>query len=149
MRSRLRALTVAVTVAPACLASWTAYPPTAPPAPLIRMLCPAFRPACSNSACQAVRPDDGSAAASASSTVRGAAASTSADTATYSAAAPGAVIGRNATTASPVLQPLTPLPTSAMTPHTSRFGGYGQATGNTCCMKPARIATSTGLNALL
>src|SRR5215203_6164410 len=56
MRSRLRALAVAVTVAPACAASWTAYPPTAPPAPFIRMLCPVLRPACSNSACQAASP---------------------------------------------------------------------------------------------
>src|SRR6266567_2463379 len=111
------------------------------------MLCPAFTSACSNSACQAVRPTDGSAAASASSTVRGAAASAPAGAATYSAAAPGAVIGRNATTASPALQPLTPSPTSAMTPDTSKFGICGKATGNTCCMKPARIATSTGLNA--
>src|SRR6266581_9156246 len=111
------------------------------------MLCPCFRPAYSNNDCQAVSPDDGSAAASASSTVRGAAASTSAGTAAYSAAAPGAVIGRNATTASPALQPLTPSPTSAMTPDTSKFGICGRATGNTCCMKPARIATSTGLNA--
>src|SRR5215813_9652238 len=110
-----------MTVAPACLASWTAYPPTAPPAPLIRTLCPSFRPAYSNSDCQAVRPDDGSAAASASSTVRGAAASRPAGTATYSAAAPGAVIGRNATTVSPVLQPLTPSPASATTPATSKF----------------------------
>jgi hypothetical protein len=79
--------------------------------------------------------------------VRGAAVSSSAGTATYSAAAPGAVIGRNATTASPVLQPLTPSPTSAMTPATSKFGMCGKLTGNTCRMKPARIATSTGLNA--
>jgi len=55
----LRALPVAVTVAPAWLAIWTAYPPTAPPAPLIRMLWAAFRPAYSNSDCQAVRPADG------------------------------------------------------------------------------------------
>ncbi len=112
------------------------------------MLCPAFRPAYSNSDCQAVRPADGSAAASASSTVRGAAASAPAGAAAYSAAAPGAVIGRNATTASPALQPLTPSPTSAMTPDTSKFGICGKATGNTCGSKPARIATSTGLNAV-
>jgi len=141
----LRALAVAVTVAPACAASWTAYPPTTPPAPLIRTLCPAFTSACSNSDCQAARPAEGSAAASASSTVRGAAASASAGAATYSAAAPGAVIGRNATTASPTLQPLTPSPTSAMLPATSKFGTCGRATGNTCCSKPARIAASTGL----
>src|SRR5260221_11202555 len=90
MRPVLRALAVAVTVAPACLASWTAYPPTAPPAPLTRMLCPAFRPACSNSDCQAVRPTEGSTAASARSTDRGAAASAPAAAATYSPAAPGA-----------------------------------------------------------
>src|SRR6266536_4433601 len=111
-----------MTVAPACLASWTAYPPTAPPAPLISTLCPSFRPACSNSDCQAVKPADGNAAASASSTVRGAVASASAGAATYSAAAPGAVIGKNATTASPALQPLTPSPTSVTTPATSKFG---------------------------
>ena len=80
--------------------------------------------------------------------MRGAAASSSAGTATYSAAAPGAVIGRNATTVSPALQPLTPSPTSSMTPDTSKFGMCGKVTGNTCCMKPARIATSTGLNAV-
>src|SRR6201999_3848295 len=65
----------------------------------------------------------------------------------YSAAARGPFIGRNATTASPVLQPLTPAPTSAMTPATSKSGICGKVTGNTCCRKPERIATSTGLNA--
>src|SRR5262249_5380401 len=144
---RTRALAVAVTMAPARLASWTTYPPTPPPPPLTTIVRPAFRPACSNRACHAVRAADGNAAASAGSTVRGAAASTSAGAATYSAAAPGSVIGRNATTASPALQPATPSPTSAMTPATSKFGTCGKSTGNTCCMKPARMATSTGLNA--
>src|SRR5260370_36201061 len=101
MRPVLRALAVAVTVAPACLASWTAYPPTEPPAPLTRMLCPAFRPACSNSDCQAVRPADGSAAASASSTVRGAAASTSAGGGGDAPAPPAGGLGRGAATPAP------------------------------------------------
>src|SRR5260221_9540832 len=116
MRPALRGRGVAVRVAPACLASWTASPPTAPPAPLTRMLCPAFRLACSNSDCQAVVPAEGSAAASASSTARGAAASASAGAAAYSAAAPGAVTGQNATTGSPALQPLTPSPAPVVTP---------------------------------
>src|SRR5690348_17719717 len=123
-RPALLALAVAVTVAPACLASWTAYPPTAPPAPLTRTLCPACTPACSNSACHAVSPDDGSAAASASSTVRGAAASSSAGATANSAAAPPVFIGRNATTASPSRQPVTPSPVSATTrseEHTSEL----------------------------
>jgi NADPH:quinone reductase-like Zn-dependent oxidoreductase len=38
-------------------------------------------------------------------------------------------------------------PASVTTPATSKFGMCGKASGNTCCMKPARIATSTGLNA--
>ncbi|WP_018255460.1 hypothetical protein [Salinispora mooreana] len=38
-----------VTVAPVHTASW---PPTPPPAPLIRSVWPAFRPAFSNNACQ-------------------------------------------------------------------------------------------------
>jgi hypothetical protein len=80
--------------------------------------------------------------------VRGAAASASAGAATYSADAPGAVPGRNATTASPTLQPLTPSPTSVMTPDTSVFGMCGKAAGSTSWSKPARIPASVGLNAV-
>src|SRR5258708_28577789 len=111
MRPGGRALAVAVTVAPACLASWTAYPPTAPPAPLTRMLCPAFRPACSNSDCQAVKPTEGTTAASARPTDRAATASAPPAPATYSAAPPGAAVGNDATPAPPALHTLTPSPT--------------------------------------
>ncbi|MGB2922115.1 MAG: hypothetical protein WA944_15415, partial [Mycobacterium sp.] len=60
---------------------------------MIRIVCPAVKPAMSNNDCHAVSPVTGSAAASTNATEFGAAASTPAGASTYSAAAPSASSG--------------------------------------------------------
>ena len=132
-RSLLRGLAVAITCAPARLASCTAYPPTAPPAPLIRRRCPAVSPASSKSACHAVSPTIGSAAASGSGMLVGAGARTSAGARTYSAAAPSATIGRKPMTLSPTATFVTPSPSASTVPDTSMPGVWGSVTGNGPC----------------
>jgi hypothetical protein len=63
----------------------------------------------------------------------GAAARTSVGAMTNSAAAPGAVIGRKATTASPTVTFSTPSPSASTVPATSMPGVWGSVTGNGPC----------------
>ena len=49
-------------------------------------------------------------------------------------------------TASPTANPVTPAPSSATVSATSTPGVCGSRIRNTCCMDPARMAASTGLN---
>jgi hypothetical protein len=75
----------------------------------------------------------GIAAASWSGMLVGADAVTSAGAITSSAAAPGAVIGKNATTLSPTARPSTSEPSASTVPATSMPGVCGNVTGNGPC----------------
>ncbi len=143
--SLLLGLAVAMTYAPARLASCTAYPPTGPPAPLISNRWPDFSSPASKSACEAVSPTDGNPAASVNGMRVGAFTSTFAGATTYCAAEPSAFMGMSPTTFSPTVRLSTPSPSASIVPETSYPGTCGGVIG--IGRKPPRMPPSAGLYA--
>ena len=146
-RSRLRGLAVAVTWAPARLASWTADAPDAAACAVDEDALSGSSRAFSNSACHAVSPAHRERGASAGSTVRGAAARSSAGAATYSCG--GAGLGRrqerdDRVADAPTVHVITDLADDAG--HVDPGDVRESATGMTSRRMPSRRATSTGLN---
>src|SRR6266508_3776557 len=82
-----------VTVAPYTLASCTAKVPTAPPAPLIKTLCPGWTRPSSRTPCTAMDPDVGTAAACSNVRPAGFRSNLASRTVAYSANAPPQIDG--------------------------------------------------------
>jgi hypothetical protein len=118
-RSTFAALHTPVTSAPRALAICTANVPTPPEAPMISTRCPGCTFPASRTATSAVGPEMGTAAACSNVTFAGLGTSLFALATAYSAKAPSD-ISTTPTTSSPGRKPVTPAPTAATRPATSR-----------------------------